>query len=135
MKVRVLVVCLALIAPAVMADPSPVKAGKWQLSMQMDMPGMPFKMPAVKFTHCITEEDVKSAIPQDQKNKDCKLGEHEVDGNTIRWTVDCPKQKMTGKGEITYDGDSMDGSMVMNSDGQEITTKYTGKRLGDCDKK
>ena len=38
-----------------------------------------------------------------------------------------------GSGEITYDGDSMTGFMKMNADGQEMTTKYTGKRLGECD--
>ena len=136
MKLRAVVVCsfiLVLAVPAVAAD-NPVKPGKWQWSMQMEIPGMPFKMPPIKMTHCVTEEDAKSAIPQNQKDKDCKVGEYEVDGKTIKWTVDCPKQKMTGKGEITYTDDSMTGEMVMNSDGQEITTKYTGKRLGNCDK-
>ena len=137
MKTRVLAVCLlaaALVAPAAFAEESSVKPGKWEMSMQMEMPGMPFKIPPVKVAHCITEEDAKSAIPQDQKNKDCKLGEYKVDGKTVRWSVDCPKQKMTGKGEITYDGDTMNGSMVMNADGPEIKTKYSGKRLGNCDK-
>lgn len=129
-----LLVAVALAAPAFAADPNPVRPGKWQWSMQMEIPGMPFKMPPVKFTHCVTEEDAKSAIPQNQKDKDCKIGEHEVDGNTIRWTVECPKQKTTGKGEITYTDDSMTGKMEMDADGQIMTTKYSGKRLGDCDK-
>ena len=86
MKLRAIVVCsfvLALAIPAVAAD-NPVKPGKWQWSMQMDIPGMPFKMPPIKMTHCVTEEDAKSAIPQNQKDKDCKVGEYEVDGNTIK---------------------------------------------------
>lgn len=138
MKFRALavsVLVLAIAAPAALAaDPNPVKPGKWQWTMQMEIPGMPFKMPPVKFTHCVTEEDAKSAIPQDQKNKDCKLIDHKIDGNTITWTVECPKQKMKGEGEITYDGDSMTGVMKMDADGQEMTTKYTGKYLGACDK-
>lgn len=130
-----LLVAAALAAPAFAAEPkSPVTPGEWQWSMQMEVPGMPFKMPPVKFTHCVTEEDAKSAIPQNQKDKDCKIGEYEVDGQTIRWTVDCPKQKMKGKGEITYTDDSMTGKMEMDADGQKMSTNYTGKRLGACKK-
>jgi hypothetical protein len=136
MKLRAAVVCalvLSLAIPAFAAD-NPVNPGKWQWTMQMEMPGMPFKMPPVKFTHCVTDEDVKTAIPQNQKDNDCTVADYEIDGNTIRWTVNCPKQKMTGKGEITYEGDSMSGEMIMNSDGKEMTAKYTGKRLGACEK-
>ena len=137
MKVRSYAVCLLIVAfavPAAFAEENPIKAGKWEISVQMEMPGMPFKMPPVKMKHCITQEDAKSAIPQDQKNKDCKMGEISIDGNTISWTVECPKQKLTGSGRITYDGDTMDGEMKMNADGQEMSTKYAGKRLGECDK-
>src|SRR5688500_9574954 len=136
MKPRTLAVTLLvaapLTAPAATAEPTPDKPGDWQ--GPMEIPGMRLKMPPEKFTHCVTEEDAKSAITQNQKDKDCKLGEYEVDGQTSRWTVECPKQKTTGKGEITYDGDSMTGKMEMDADGQMMTTKCSGKRLGDCDK-
>src|SRR5688572_1872438 len=105
MKVGSYAVCLlvvALVAPAAFAEENPIKAGKWQFSVQMDMPGMPFKMPPVKMTHCITQEDARSAVPQDQ-NKDCKMADYKLDGNTVTWTVECPKQKLTGTGRITYD--------------------------------
>jgi hypothetical protein len=138
MKVRVLAVCtliLALAVPASFAADAPsVKAGKWQWTMQMDIPGMPFKVPPVKVEHCVTPEDAKSAVPSDQNGKDCKASNPEVDGNTYRWTVDCPKQKMTAKGEITYSDDTMTGELKMNSDGQESSMKYTGKWLGSCSK-
>lgn len=136
MKLRAVAVCafvLAVAVPGAFAENNPVKAGKWQMSMQMEIPGMPFKMPPVTITHCVTKEDAKSAIPQDQKNKDCKVGDIKVDGNTISYTIDCPKQKMTGTGEVTYENDAMTGELNMNADGQEMKTKYTGKRLGDCD--
>ncbi|MBK5259198.1 MAG: DUF3617 family protein [Thermoanaerobaculia bacterium] len=136
MRVRSVVLCLAVLCLAVpmFADSSPVKAGKWEFSFQMEIPGMPFKIPPVKTTHCVTEEDAQSAIPQDKNNKDCKVGDYKTSGNTISWTVDCPKQKTKGEGEITYDGDTMDGSMKLTTDGTESTTKYSGKYLGKCDK-
>ena len=137
MKFRTLAVCtliLALGLPVLAADTPSVKPGKWQMSMQMEMPNMPFKIPPVKMTHCVTAEDMKTAVPADSKNKDCKMSDPQVDGNTVRWTVECPKQKMKGDGEITYTGESMTGAMKMVTDGQETNVKYTGKWLGNCDK-
>ena len=136
MKLRTLAVCtliLALGLPAFADDTPSVKPGKWQWTMQMDIPGMPFKMPPVKVTHCVTPEDAKSAVPSDQ-NKDCKVSDVKVSGNTYSWSVDCPKQKMKGTGEVTYTGDSMTGQMNMDMDGQASTMKYSGKWLGNCDK-
>ena len=46
----------------------------------------------------------------------------------------CPKDQMTGSGEFLYAGDTYTGTMKMHARGQEMTMKYTGKRLGDCTK-
>src|SRR5687768_3799251 len=109
-----LVVCSALLiavaGSAFAADgpASPQKPGKWNVKMQMEMPGMPFKLPAINVDVCLTEEDLKDpakAVPADPKSK-CNVGDYKVDGNTVSWTVDCPKEKMKGKGEITYTDDS-----------------------------
>jgi hypothetical protein len=40
---------------------------------------------------------------------------------------------MTGKGEITYEDDSMTGKMEMESEGQTMKSIYSGKYLGACD--
>jgi hypothetical protein len=39
---------------------------------------------------------------------------------------------MTGTGELLYSGDTYTGTMKMTMQGQEMTMKYSGKRLGDC---
>ena len=136
MKVRSVVVCalvLAFAAPALFAeDKVPGKAGKWQFSMQMEIPGMPFQMPAIKTEQCVNEQDAGSAIPKDKKNTDCKFSDPKVNGNTVTWTMDCPKQKMKGTGEMTFSEESMTGKMDIEADGQAMSMKYTGKRLGDC---
>ena len=138
-----LVVCSALLiaiagsAFAADAPASPQKPGKWNVKMQMEMPGMPFKLPAVNVDVCLTEEDLKDpakAVPADPKSK-CNVGDYKVDGNTVSWTVDCPKEKMKGKGEITYTDDSYTGWMKMQvGEDQEMTTKYTGTWKGECKK-
>ena len=107
----------ALLAVPAMAADHPGKAGKWQTKMEMEMPGMPFKMPPVTVDVCITEEDLKDpqkSVPHDAKS-DCKVGDYKVDGKTVSWTVDCPKQNMKGEGEITYTDNSYSGVMNMTS--------------------
>lgn len=131
-------VVVGLMATPLLAEAPPQKPGKWQIKMQMEMPGVPMKLPAVNTTVCLTEEDLKdpqSAVPNDPKS-DCEVGDYEVDGNTIRWTVDCPSQQMKGSGEITFnaDGTGYEGAMKMSLSGQEMSTKYTATHQGACSK-
>jgi len=129
------VLALVVVIPAMAAD-HPQKPGKWQIKMQMDIPGMPMKMPPFTHTVCITEEDLKDpqkAVPGDPKSQ-CNVGEYEVDGNTVSWTIDCPKQKTKGEGKITYTDDSFEGVMNMTVEEREMSTKYSGKWLGACEK-
>ncbi|HEX6097646.1 MAG TPA: DUF3617 family protein [Thermoanaerobaculia bacterium] len=126
------------VLPASAAD-NPQKPGKWQIKMEMEIPGMPVKMPPINWEICLTEEDLKDpakAVPgNDPKKKtDCKVGDYKIDGKTVTWTVDCPKQNMKGTGEITYTDDSYAGSMDMTVGEQQMKTKYSGKWLGECTK-
>ena len=128
-------VAVCFMLPAGAAE-NPQKPGKWQVTMQMEMPNMPMKMPPMKFEVCLTEEDLKDpakSVPNDPKSK-CNVGDYNIDGNTVTWTIDCPKQNMKGKGEITYTDDSYAGKMDMTVGDQSMTTKYTGKWLGSCTK-
>ena len=128
-------VALVGVAPASAAE-NPQKPGKWKVSMQMEIPGMPIKMPPVNFEICLTEEDLKNpekSVPTDPKS-DCKVGDYQVDGKTVTWTMDCPKQNMKGTGEITYTDDSYSGGMDMTVGEQQMKTKYSGKWLGTCTK-
>jgi uncharacterized protein DUF3617 len=139
MKSRYLYVCLlalAVAAPAFAQPKYPMKPGKWRITMQMEMPGMPMQMPATNQTYCITKEqldkDPKAAIPNDKKS-DCKVGDYKADGNKVTWTVSCPSQDMTGDGKLTFSEESYTGGMNMKIGEAEMSMKYTGKRLGDCD--
>jgi hypothetical protein len=138
MKIRAFALCVLMLAPSAFAEKekSPVKPGKWQWTMRMEVPQLPVQMPAVKFEGCVTEkdaEDIKNGIPRDKKAKDCTYSDVKVEKGTITWTLDCPEQKMTGKGAITYKGNSMTGKMDLLMNEQEMSAKYTGKFLGACD--
>jgi hypothetical protein len=126
---------IVAVTPAQAAD-HPQKPGRWQVKFEMEMPGMPFKMPPVTTEVCVTEEDLKDpkkAVPTDKKS-DCTISDYKIDGNKVSWSMDCPKQQTKGTGEITYTADSYTGAMKMTVGEQEMKTKYSGKLLGPCKK-
>lgn len=117
---------------------SDMRPGLWEITMQMEMPGMPMAMPAIKQQMCFTAQDVASgakAIPQDDVNH-CKTEGLSMNGNTATWSMKC--DNMTGQGTMTYSGDSYSGSsditMEMDGETQRMKQTFSGMRLGDCQK-
>ena len=132
-------VCVwGLAAASLAAQPakSPQKPGKWQVRMEMEIPGVPAKMPAITNEMCLTEADLadpQKAVPNDSKS-DCKVSDYTVKDNKVTWSMECPKQKMKGTGEMTFTADAYTGIMNVSSDQQKMSMKYTGKYLGACTK-
>ncbi len=138
MRTSVALVCAVAFAAAAAAQTpnSPMKPGKWQITMEMDMPGMPMKMNPVTMDQCLTEADVadpQKAVPKDPKS-DCKVSDYKLTGKSATWSLDCPAQKMKGTGEATYTGDTFTMATKMKTEEQEMSVKYTGKWLGTCTK-
>ena len=132
-RITLLIAAAALLIPLV-AGAAPMKAGKWQLTMEMDMPGMPMKMPPMSFSKCVTKEEAENPQPPKSKQSaDCKVSDYKLDGNTLTWNVTCEKENLSGTGKITYSSESYEGTMQMKMGEQEMSAKYSGKRLGDCD--
>ena len=115
---------------------TPQKPGNWQITMEME--GMPVQVPPQTFTHCVTKEDVENperAVPKGRDNANCKISDFKTEGNKVSWSVKCEgKQPVSGNGEITFSEESYKGWSKMKMGEMEITTKMTGKRLGDCTK-
>lgn len=128
---------LAFSAVSASAEAHPQKPGKWQNKIEMEIPGMPIKMPPVTVEVCLTEEDLKDpqkSVPTADPKSKCTIGDYKVAGNTVSWTVDCPQQQMKGTGQITFTDASYTGSMDMTVGEQSMKTKYSGKWLGECKK-
>jgi hypothetical protein len=135
---------LVVIASSVAFAQGPRQDGKWEITTEVDMPGMPMKMPARTTTQCVTKEDaadpakaiLKQSDPQGGRgNPDCKISDLKTNGNSVTWTMKCEgRDAMTGSGQTTYSPDSYTGTMTINRAGQTMTMKYSGKRLGDCTK-
>ena len=133
---HVVAIAVLIGATAAIAQ-SPVRPGRWEVTMQMEMPGSPAKMPEMKSTQCVTPEQVKdpaNSLPSGP-GKDCKVSDYKQSGNTVTWKMTCAgAQPSTSTGELTFTDDTYTGAMKTNMAGNEMTMKLAGKRLGDCKK-
>ncbi len=127
-----MIVCLTLLASLCWAGPQ-MKPGKWEITTKTEMAGMP----AQSSTHvqCITGDDL---VPMDRnQGQQCQVTDVKTIGNTVSWKITCKGQggEMTGTGEITYEGDHMQGSMEMTIPGygSQIKNTLSGHRIGPCD--
>ena len=132
-KLTIAIAAVALFLP-VLAGATVQRAGKWQVTMEMDMPGMPMKMPAQTFTTCVTKEQAEKPQPPKQNQKsDCEVYDYKIDGNVVSWKVKCPKENMTGDGTMKFTAETYEGLVHAKMGEQTVTTKMTGKRIGDCE--
>ncbi|MBN2401894.1 MAG: DUF3617 family protein [Spirochaetes bacterium] len=116
-----------------------MREGKWEVTMTMNIPGMPMAMPPVTHTQCITKKDLednKKTLPSAGKSEDCEIKNYRVKDNTVTWETVC-KDGTRGSGQIIYKGDSYTGTMKLETvdrKGQKSTINYKikGQRKGDC---
>lgn len=111
----------------------------WEVTAKMEMPGMPFAMPATTTKVCLAKGAANDPH-QATQDKDCQTTDVKVTGNKTSYKVRCVHdgEVMNGTGDITSTADSYDGSMHLSgkSDGEAVnmTTTYRGKRVGPaCD--
>ena len=110
-----------------------VKEGKWEITVKMDMPGMPMEMPPATFTQCLSDQDNIPVNKQEMQN--CTLVDSSVSGNTATWVMKCDQagEQLTSRGSITYSDDTFSGESQIQMQGMDITQKMRGRRVGDCD--
>jgi len=111
----------------------------WEVTSKMEMPGMPFAMPATTTKVCIAKGAV-SDPHQSMQDKECKMTDIKTSGNKTSWKMRCVRdgEVMNGTGDITSTADSYDGTMHVSgkSGGKpmNMSTTYRGKRIGPaCD--
>ena len=107
----------------------------WEVTMKMEMPGMPMAMPAQVHRVCVAkahkDEDL---IP---RRDNCRVLESRRSGNKVAYRMTCTgSEAMDVVGETTYGSDGYEGRMRMTStsggQAMEMAQSYTGRRVGDC---
>ncbi len=120
------------------AEPN-FQPGLWEMTIQMEVPGMPMNMKPVTQRHCVTRKDL--VPPTTSPNQRCKMLDRHMQGNTLIWDMSCDQGQATmrGHGEIVYTGDTVKGTVNMTMHGgpngdMHMVQRLSGRRIGDCAK-
>lgn len=111
----------------------------WEITNTMEMPGMPFAMPATTTKMCIPKGGENNP-EKTSGDKSCKMTDVKTVGNKTTWKARCERdgEVMNGVGEQTTSPNGYQGKMKFSgkSGGQDMnmTMAFSGKRLGgSCD--
>ncbi|MFN4148488.1 MAG: DUF3617 domain-containing protein [Rhodocyclaceae bacterium] len=129
-------VCLILTRLTLAQEMSP---GLWELTTEMKMQGM--NMPAQKFTHCYTTQDIAAGkqYGMDEKSK-CTIRNMKNAGGNISYEMSCEADgsKMTGtvKGTMSATTFSFEQRLRVTPDQGmgDMISLIKGRRIGDCKK-
>jgi len=109
--------------------------GQWEITTEIKMDGMPFQLPPLTHTQCITHDDL---VPVADKSDKCEVANLKVKNNTVSYDIICSEEgrTMTSQSSITYEKDRMEGSMTATMEPGNRSMSYTlsGRRVGDCPK-
>jgi hypothetical protein len=128
---------------AALADGPRVHAGAWHITVTREMVGLPFTPPPTSLVKCITPDD--AADPRrviKAHSEDCDGADVKVDGNHVTFSMTCHKNghTQTGRGEMTYAGDSYTGTMTVDmnnprtGEAVHMVEHIQAQRTGDCGK-
>jgi hypothetical protein len=132
-----MLVLLCTLGMTVSSQAMDIQEGEWETTIEMVIEGLPFSIPPMKSTQCLTQNE---PLPENSAH-DCRVKERQTTGNTLNWAVTCQDRRSTseGSGEITYAGKSYQGNMLMvvTQKGEEgrlnrMTMKLSGRHLGPC---
>jgi hypothetical protein len=133
MKKILLIVLTVLLVPVGTVTAGTMREGLWEITTEMEMPGMPMKMPATVMKHCFTKNDVSDQKRVISQDNNCTVTDLKTSANKVTWKMKCTGENAaTMTGETVFGSDSYSSLMKMNSHGQNMTMKVKGKRLGAC---
>lgn len=107
----------------------------WEITVKMEMPGMPMAMPVQTQRMCLSKQaGDEKFVPT---REDCKVTDLRRSGSTQHFKMACTgRNPMTGEGDVTLAGAGYSGktriSGKMEGQNVEMTQTFSGKKVGDC---
>ncbi len=139
MRLLLATIALAVLAPVSAQTAKPEPGDLWEITMKMDMPGMPAGAMAPRTSQScqpkLKERGKEPPPPQMGDGKDCKATDMSVKGDTRTWKFTCAEGvsgtgKVTAKGPDAWEAESEVTMAAMG--GRSMKSTMSGKRVGDC---
>ena len=128
---RLLFVSLAAVAAVAIVPVGHAQSPKgdaWDITSQMEMPGMPTAMPATTQRVCTAKEQ-----PPFRAREGCRITDQQKLPNGWSWKMAC-NDGSTADGNMTFQGtEAWTGVMNMKMKEGAMRMKLAGKRVGECD--
>jgi hypothetical protein len=114
-----------------------VKEGKWEITTEIKIAGMPEGMGPGSFvtTKCLAGDNAVPLESLEKSGQDCSIEDVRTDGNTVRWKIRCSSEQgeISGEGKLTYRGETFEGQMNLTTPGGDMTQKMKGRYVGACE--
>lgn len=129
----IIITVLAIIGSAAAAFSAVnLTEGNWEMTMSMEMTGVPFKIPPTKYTVCLTRDNLN---PQKKDNtQECRIISQKIVGSTYSWVAECNTKQgpARNEGSITYKGTTLNGVIKTTTGGKVMKQTLSGRRVGAC---
>jgi hypothetical protein len=126
----------AWLAAACMAGGSALAANNgelWEVTTQMNVPGMPAGMGSNTSRVCNATGDPRKQAEAGPTQK-CKVVDSKQSGNRFTMTLDCPEGRAVIENAYNAAHTEYKGSMKMTMrDGNQMTMNMAGRKVGSCD--
>jgi hypothetical protein len=103
----------------------------WEISSQMNIPGMPAGMGAQTQRVCQGDDPERRAA-SDKDQKDCKVTDKKQTATRLQVTMTCKQGTITIDQQYNAARTEFKGSMKMNSKEGDFTVNTTGRKVGAC---
>jgi len=105
----------------------------WEVTTQMNMPGMPAGMGTNTQQQCY-EKDMRKNVTGRKGTEECKVTDFKESGNKLTITMSCPKNRSAVM-EYVFNPARTEykGTMRMKDGGQEMLMNMSGRKVGTCD--
>lgn len=112
------------------AAAQPATGEMWEISSQMNIPGMPAGMGAQTQRICGGDDPERSAAQN--KDKSCKVKDRQQTANRVTVTMVCAEGTMTIDQQYNAARTEFKGTMKMASKDGAMTVNMTGRKVGGC---
>jgi hypothetical protein len=105
----------------------------WEITSQMNIPGMPAGMGAQTQRVCQGDDPERRAAAEKKDRQECKVTDKKQTATRLQVTMKCKEGTMTIDQQYNAARTEFKGSMKMTSKDGDMTVNTTGRKVGACD--